>query len=106
MSYNWTNGELITAEKLNATGGGALILTYHSEGDYVILNKTWQEIRDAFVGGQNVMLADIDDEYGDEEYFPIYSLQGEPPNIYTVEFMKKDVFSADTPDGYPYKDGK
>lgn len=33
MSYNWQNGELITAEKLNQTGGGSDVLVVHGTLD-------------------------------------------------------------------------
>ena len=42
MAYTWTNGELITAAKLNQTGGGGGIF-YVGENDS-ILDKTWAEI--------------------------------------------------------------
>lgn len=34
MSYNWQNGELITAEKLNQTGGGSDTFIVHVIADY------------------------------------------------------------------------
>ena len=41
MAYTWTNGELITAAKLNQTGGGGSgrIVSENDE-----LDKTWNEI--------------------------------------------------------------
>ena len=64
MAYErqtWECGETITAEKLNhmeegissASGGGTpLIVNDVNE----TLDKTWQEIHDAFVGGQIVIV--------------------------------------------------
>ena len=64
MAYEWTNGELITAEKLNETGGGALIVNvlYDPElfGTYT-LDKTWNEIYNARLSGlQCFMVCDLD----------------------------------------------
>ena len=53
MSYTWTDGELITAEKLNNTGASNILICEASfDGDGYILDKTTQEIYDA-------LLADI-----------------------------------------------
>ncbi len=57
MSYNWQNGELITAEKLNQTGGGSLRINISMEVDgdttTYTMDKTWQQIHDAFVSGSD-----------------------------------------------------
>ena len=52
MSYTWTDGELITAEKLNQTGGGGAAslfvnVTDTTEGDdfTFTLDKTFAEIK-------------------------------------------------------------
>lgn len=57
MSYTWTTGETITAEKLNNTGG-ALICTYAYDDDagQSQLDKTVQEIYDAYVAGTPVYI--------------------------------------------------
>lgn len=60
MSYTWENGEVITAEKLNQTGNaGALIVNLlPDENDpfSVHLDKTWKEIRDAYISGVAVKI--------------------------------------------------
>ena len=44
MSYTWTNGEVITADKLNNTGGSGFLLVTDTNGT---LDKTWKEISDS-----------------------------------------------------------
>ena len=69
MSYTpntWTTGDTITATKLNnieqgianAGGGGAMIVTstYDGDTDKWVLDKTAQEIYDAFMGGTPVYI--------------------------------------------------
>lgn len=64
MSYTpttWQTGDIVTSEKLNklengvanAGGGGALIVYVDNTGT---LDKTWQEIYDAFVSGAVVLI--------------------------------------------------
>lgn len=63
MSYvktTWETGDVITAEKLNkmedgiesaagsSSGGATLVVTYSEEGTTGTLDKTWNEIKDAF----------------------------------------------------------
>lgn len=71
MSYTWTNGELITAEKLNQTGGKLTINVTRGTGDYAyhfIMDKTGEEIYTAFSNGTPcIVKADIDPI---ESYYP------------------------------------
>ena len=72
MTYektNWQVGDTITAEKLNkiedqvaaneeaisSAGGATLVVTYSEEGTTGTLDKTWNEIKDAF---PNVVIED------------------------------------------------
>lgn len=70
MTYektNWQVGDTITATKLNkmedgiesaagsSSGGATLVVTYSEEGTTGTLNKTWNEIKDAF---PNVVIED------------------------------------------------
>ena len=58
MAYEpktWQCGEVVTANDLNhiergiaEAGGGALIVNATTQGTATILDKTWQEIHDAF----------------------------------------------------------
>lgn len=74
MSYvknTWTNGDTITAEKLNnmengiASAGGTLIVgvtfTVEDELEAATMDKTWQEIHDALAAGFRVVAIDSDD---------------------------------------------
>ena len=59
MSYTkhtWTDGELVTAAKMNniengieeaSSGGGVLVVHATPSDDAMTLDKTWQEIKDA-----------------------------------------------------------
>lgn len=60
MSYTWTDGELITAEKLNNTGGdGAAVFEIVADEEYDwIINATAQEIADAFMAEKTVYISD------------------------------------------------
>lgn len=54
MSYTWVNGELITAEKLNNTGGGGGVFVINAStgnDDSPVLDKTVDEIIDAIQDG-------------------------------------------------------
>lgn len=110
--YTWQTGEVITQEKLNHMedgiadmgGGGMLIVNVISpENEPSYLDKTWQEIHDAFLSG-NVAFRGINNGY--EVYFPIdyvgSRLEG---NEYFVSFTSDNPFatnfSTTTPDGHP-----
>lgn len=104
MSYTWTNGELITAEKLNNTGGcGVLIIGVH-EGETeteVVLESTWQEIYDAFTSGV-VCLLDLSYE-GKTNLYALTSVTSEP-NGYNVFFDGNGSnlgYTANSANGYP-----
>ncbi len=54
MAYTWTNGEVITAEKLNQTGGGGFFpvtFNYDSSTESVTSDKTNAEIYAAYESG-------------------------------------------------------
>lgn len=59
MAYEWTNGELITAEKLNQTGGGSpLTVRVEMANGVARLSETAQTIIDAMDAGQTVCVID------------------------------------------------
>lgn len=61
MAYTWTDGELITAAKLNNTGGGGGFLDItDTEG---VLDKTWTEIFTALSDGEIPRIISSDGEY-------------------------------------------
>lgn len=64
MSYTWTNGELITAEKLNETGGsggGSNVVVLNGEKDSanpstnLVFDKTLAEITELFESGATLV---------------------------------------------------
>lgn len=74
MSYTWTNGEVITAEKLNATGGsgggydlviGAL---YNTSTHELTLDKTYSEIKTAIQNDNSIIVKFATDEYPTAHY--------------------------------------
>lgn len=63
MSYTWTNGEVITADKLNNTGGGGydLVITCAvrpdyspSLSDFIIADGTLQNVEQKMLNGEPV----------------------------------------------------
>lgn len=61
MAYNWQNGELITAEKLNQTGdelSDTLIVNVTGSNGTTIFDKTYQEIFDAAENEKPILFKD------------------------------------------------
>ena len=66
MSYTptvWASGDIVTSTKLNklengvaSAGGGGGVLIVNVDENYT-LDKTWQEIYDAFSSGTNVIMS-------------------------------------------------
>lgn len=59
MGYTWTDGELITATKLNNTGGSGVLIcnsSYDDNAGVYVLDKTVQEIYDALLAGTPVYI--------------------------------------------------
>ena len=49
MAYTWTNGEFITADKLNATGDGFIVVHISEDEEHnFVVDKTYAEIAEAF----------------------------------------------------------
>ena len=126
MSYEpkeWQCGDVITAEDLNrmeqgiAQGGGSTPLIVGMEyreiesEDVLVLDKTWQEIHDAF---PNVLIKrdEHSEEYGNFELMQTvlqvdaYTEQPEEPeNLYSV-FTASEHYETYSPNGYPTNGGK
>lgn len=74
MAYTWTNGELITAEKLNATGGSGggydlVIGALYNTGTYELtLDKTYSEIKTAIQNDNSVIVKFATDEQPTDYY--------------------------------------
>ena len=111
MSYEkqtWTTGDTITAEKLNhmengIENNGPLVVNVteseiEEDGELLTistLDKTWQEISDAF---PNVYV------FAQEAKIVIYMV-GIENNEYTIVCMMGGDFSADSPNDYPTQEG-
>jgi len=107
MSYEkqeWANGDIITADKLNhmedgiASGGGLVLhATDDSAQNRTVLDRTWQEINDAFVSGMNVVVA-----YGTEEAKALMETYNDG-STYKLQFgISGDGYDANSPDDYPF----
>ena len=97
MSYTWTNGEVITAEKLNQTGGGLRVNVIGSEPNFS-LDKTYKEIMAAVEAGAVVYIYFTEDTNNVIE--PIESMGGSAGDGYGVS-TKTIVAIAETLDDYP-----
>lgn len=73
MAYEpteWKSGDVVTSAKLNkleqAVAGCSLVVHATTEDDVATLDKTWQEIFDAFSAGANVVVL-LGEEGGEED---------------------------------------
>ena len=115
MSYTkhtWTDGELVTAAKLNniengieeassggGSGGGVLVVGVTIDGNTATLDKTWQQIADAD-------FAVLKGEVGNTAYsIETLSAYGAGEGTYWVHFGGPDGelpdLNASSADGYP-----
>lgn len=108
MAYTptvWKCGDTITAEKLNKleqgvanSGGGSesLVVRTTTDGSAVTLDKTWQEIYDAY---PSVYILKVNQDYYTKSAI---SSVGISKDGYAVESENGDtVYLSKTPDGYP-----
>ena len=106
MAYTWTDGELITAEKLNETGGGVLIVNANEENDVATLDKTYKEIKASFENGQNVILKSIGNNVS---YLgtvkTISERHGSDNTEYVIEGATGVFYTTNSEDGYPATGG-
>ena len=116
MAYTkqtWQSGDVVTSAKLNYIEDGIVaagadvftvtgIFSKDGENDRVDLDKTWQEIHDAFVGGSLVC---INEEMDDGSCYQSLVLQVsqmpfDEDMIYLVNTYMES-FTIETPNGYP-----
>ena len=106
MSYEkqtWTTGDTITAEKLNhmengIENNGPLVVNATTSNEVVTLDKTWQEIYDAF---PNVCVIA---RLSSTEYFKVpLATIGCEGNVYGIQIggMFSQPFSSNSPNDYP-----
>lgn len=104
MAYEWKDGEVITAEKLNSTGGGVLIITSteDDEHQYDILDKTFAEIKEAFLSGINC-LVHMDHSISSEWYSVSYiDIMDDSSTVqYDVNFGSNYRYTTTNENGYP-----
>lgn len=106
MSYTkttWQTGDTITAEKLNhiedgiADSGSVFNINVTEEGTAWTMNKTWNEIKNAFLSGKMLV---VSLPYGtDERYTTVVEIRAE--DQYYVNTASSNYFGTLSADGYP-----
>lgn len=79
----WKTCDVITAERLNGMQKEPLIVHAVEEGSTATLDKTWKEIKTAFLNGLNVIL---DNSYENDEIYINLVRVELGANIYYVDF--------------------
>lgn len=100
--YEWSNGDLITAERLNSSQ--PMYVRKDTVGHKQVLDKTWQEIYDAVADGVLVYTT----SYHEEEYGYAWQLvtleyivhDTERP-IYYAQFLDGVQYECDSANDYP-----
>ena len=104
MAYNWTSGEIITAEKLNQTGGSGensdwfetveFTFTTTQSGESATCNKSWNDLY-ALVrsGNQKIIIIKYVSIYGDSDPNTEYYICDRAQSSYdTSPFIVLDVY--------------
>lgn len=60
MAYTWTNGEVITADKLNSMGGVDLVVTIPNTGNPTVVGKSFSELYAATDARAKFVFSDSD----------------------------------------------
>lgn len=110
MAYtktNWTNGDLITASKLNkmeqgiadGASGGVMVITetYNPEAGTGTLSATWQEINDSIASDAVPFVKNVE---GDTVRLSLVDFVEIADNLYSV-YVNERQYKADTPSDYP-----
>ena len=110
MSYEptvWKSGDIVTSAKLNkleqgvAAGGSGGVLVVHAaqddSGQYV-LDKTWNEIRNAFIS--NGVVASLYDNTGLEAIVSVF-YDGSLYGVVSFDGSAQTLYYADSPDDNP-----
>ena len=95
MGYTWTDGELITATKLNNTGGGCFDVGV-ADG---VLDKTWTEILTALSGGDIVRIVENGEDFATCYY--VFAVNTDEEFWYVYVVGSDGWYQASSASGYP-----
>jgi len=116
MAYEkqtWTNGDVITADKLNhiedgIINGGVFTFTATQNDNGIILNKTWREIKNAIENGMICVFTYTDESVTDQSAtIQLNSSLDMESSEYSVNVAMAvagsaaTTFSTDSENGYP-----
>ena len=112
MAYTpttWSSGDTITATKLNKieqgiVGVGGILgvtATIDSTTGFVTLNKTWQEIHDALIAGENVNIVASVENTVVIYFVDMVDVSNNVYSIHSFNTMDNVNFSTDSASGYP-----
>lgn len=106
----WKTGDIVSSERMNkienelansSGGGGVFIVTSDSE---YRLDKTYQEIYNALIGGKNVLIADNTFyQSPGYSYYTVGDFGFNGDNFYYVQTQNKR-YTCQTPSDYPIFD--
>ena len=95
MGYTWTDGELITATKLNNTGGGCFDISVEDG----VLDKTWTEILTALTAGKIARIIGSGEDFAFTEYVVAASTDEEFWYVYVAG--NQGWYQTSSASGYP-----
>lgn len=111
MAYNktkWSNGDVVTAAKMNQIESGVeadndllYMITATNTDNALVLNKTWQEINNAFLSGKNCLISARIDSDGSisEGLWAVLSTYVETGSY--IVFAGEYTYTASDQTGYP-----
>lgn len=110
MAYEkqtWKNGDTITADKLNHIEDGVgnnkilevqAIMVRENDESFYTLNKTWQEIYDAF---PNVYISMVEQNINLKASITVVLEEGEQYMVESSAMQNNNMFMTDSANGYP-----
>ena len=101
--------EAVTQKAGSGGGGGSVLFVEMTKGENLLysLDKTWKEIKDAFLGGVVIVHLDVETDYEHNEYwYPIIKVQIMHDEELPRYFVMVDTydFSASNENEYPTYD--
>jgi hypothetical protein len=85
-------------------GGVALIVNGSDDAEVIVLDKTWEEIKDAFIAGTSVLIHYADTEWADNQYVLVNGIANNSGQYYVYlnsAVCGVDSFTASSEDSYP-----